>query len=116
MIDKDKLCVYCKNELQIDPYYKDIHERIKHVLPLTDNGDYLPYTCIDCKGLTEDEEIKAIEEYNNKFNETISNRKVTNLITCTNCNGKGGFVSTICDPPYSICNNCEGKKYVPYSA
>ena len=59
--------------------------------------------------LSENEEL---EQYNEELNRKLSNRKVTNLITCPQCKGKGGFFSTVCSPEYWKCHLCHGEKYV----
>lgn len=59
--------------------------------------------------MTEDEEL---EEFNRLNNERLSSRPIDNLITCPHCDGRGGFFSPICEPPYLKCSICKGKKYV----
>ncbi len=65
--------------------------------------------------MTELEENEILEEYNQEFNEKISERKVGNKITCVNCNGNGYvYISLICD--YEgidrKCYTCNGTGYI----
>lgn len=52
------------------------------------------------------------ESYNKMNNDFLTNRKVTNFISCPKCNGAGSFYSAVCDPAVWKCNNCNGEKYV----
>jgi DnaJ-class molecular chaperone len=57
-------------------------------------------------------ESEEMEKYNKEFNEKLSARKKTNLRTCPQCRGVGGFYSTVCWPEFSKCSKCFGKKYI----
>ena len=32
--------------------------------------------------------------------------------TCDECNGSGGHVATMCDPPFLKCKKCKGQRYI----
>lgn len=59
--------------------------------------------------MTETEELELL---NKDFNNRMSLRPTTNLITCTNRCSRGYFYSMICDPEKWMCEVCKGIGYV----
>ena len=57
-------------------------------------------------------ENEELEKYNEELNRKLSNREVTNLRTCPQCNGKGHFYCSVCSPEVWMCHLCHGEKYI----
>jgi hypothetical protein len=108
---KNDLCFYCKKPLQLDKYTIERFPEIK------------AYSC-DCGGHTSEQEQNAVEEYNKQFNDKLSLRKTTNLITCPKCNRTGRMnvdpkldircIGCWCDSDCLTmkCDKCKGEGYV----
>lgn len=58
-------------------------------------------------------EFEEMEAFNAQFNQKMAERPVQNMITCPECQGRGGFYSCISSPESQRCWECLGKKYVP---